>query len=131
MKKQGLLNADIAAVTATMGHTDSLTIADAGLPIPDGPKRIDLVVKPGLPSFLDVLDVLLEELVVEEVVIAEEMIQVNHPLYKAVQQRLPDTTIVAVPHEQFKALTASSKAIVRTGEFAPYANIILRSGVAF
>ncbi len=131
MKKQGLLNAAIGAVTLTMGHTDTLTIADAGLPIPAGPTRIDLVVKPGLPSFLDVLDVLLDELVVEAVVIAEEMITVNPALYAALRERLPETPMEAVPHELFKGMTAASKAIVRTGEFAPYANIILKSGVAF
>jgi D-ribose pyranase len=131
MKKQGLLNASIGTVTLTMGHTDTLTIADAGLPIPAGPERIDLVVKPGLPSFLDVLDVLLDELVVEAVVIAEEMAAVNPALYMALQERLPETPMETVPHELFKEMTGASKAIVRTGEFAPYANIILKSGVAF
>lgn len=131
MKKYGLLNAEIAAVTASMGHTDGLTIADAGLPIPDGPLRIDLVVKPGLPSFVQVLEVLLEELVVEEVIIAEEMVVVNPALYGTIQDLLGDITVTTVPHEVFKELTAGSKAVVRTGEFAPYANIILKSGVAF
>ncbi|MCB0052122.1 MAG: D-ribose pyranase, partial [Caldilinea sp.] len=35
MKKSGILNADIAAVVASMGHFDTITVADAGLPIPD------------------------------------------------------------------------------------------------
>jgi D-ribose pyranase len=36
-----------------------------------------------------------------------------------------------VSHSDFKARTASARAIVRTGEFAPYANVILVSGVVF
>ena len=34
MKKTGILNADIAAVVARLGHLDTITVADAGLPIP-------------------------------------------------------------------------------------------------
>ena len=33
MKKSGILNQPISAVIAGMGHTDTLVIADAGLPI--------------------------------------------------------------------------------------------------
>ncbi|MCB0052121.1 MAG: D-ribose pyranase, partial [Caldilinea sp.] len=36
-----------------------------------------------------------------------------------------------VPHEEFKALTAQSRAVVRSGEFTPYANVILVAGVVF
>ena len=43
MKKHGIFNADIAAVVASMGHYQTLTVADAGLPIPAAPQRIDLV----------------------------------------------------------------------------------------
>ena len=32
---------------------------------------------------------------------------------------------------RFKVLTKDSKAVVRTGEYSPYANIILKSGVVF
>ncbi len=40
MKKHGVLNCEISEVVATMGHTDLLAIADAGLPIPDEVWRI-------------------------------------------------------------------------------------------
>ena len=39
--------------------------------------------------------------------------------------------IESVPHTEFKALTRESRAVVRTGECSPYANVILRSGVIF
>lgn len=47
MKKHGVLNSEIAAVLASLGHTDTVVIADCGLPIPDGVKRIDLAVEIG------------------------------------------------------------------------------------
>ena len=42
-----------------------------------------------------------------------------------------EPVVTEVPHEEFKRLTRSSEAIVRTGECTPYANVILKSGVAF
>ena len=131
MKRSGILNVDIAAVTASMGHMDTLTVADAGLPIPDEPLRIDLVVKPNLPRFLDVVDVLLAELVVQEAIVAAEMAQISPALYAELCARLGNIPVRAVPHTNFKELTAESKAVLRTGEFTPYANVILVSGVAF
>jgi D-ribose pyranase len=131
LKKTGILNAEIAAVVARLGHMDTITVGDAGLPIPAGPQRIDLVVKPGLPAFLDVVDVILSEMVVERVIIAAEMEQVSPDLYRQLLDHLGNVAVESVSHETFKALTQSSRAVVRTGEFTPYANVILVAGVAF
>ncbi|GIV76914.1 D-ribose pyranase [Litorilinea aerophila] len=131
MKKMGILNAEIAAVVARMGHTDTLCIADAGLPIPPGPQRIDLAVRPGLPGFLDVLAAVLEELTVERVIVASEMVSTSPELYRQLVAQLGDVPVETVLHTEFKQRTASCKAVVRTGEFTPYANVILVSGVTF
>ncbi|MBK6712350.1 MAG: D-ribose pyranase [Chloroflexi bacterium] len=131
MKKGQLLNQPISAVIAGMGHTDELVIGDAGLPIPAGPQRIDLALTAGIPAFLDTLEAVLSELAVETAVIATEMITVSPNLYAAIQERLGTVRIIHVPHEALKVRTQSAKAIIRTGEFTPYANIILSSGVVF
>lgn len=39
MKKQGILNSEIAKVLADMGHTDTLCIGDCGLPVPAEVKK--------------------------------------------------------------------------------------------
>lgn len=131
MKKSTLINSEISYEISKMGHTDTLVVCDSGLPIPSGVKRIDLALKKGLPTFLDTLDTILEELEVEEVIIAKEIIEASNELYKEIQKRFENITITTVAHEDFKVLTKDSKAIVRTGEFTPYANIILKSGVVF
>lgn len=131
MKKGQLLNQPISAVVAGMGHTDELVIGDAGLPIPAGPQRIDLALTAGIPAFLDTLEAVLSELAVETAVIATEMITVSPNLYAAIQERLGTVRVIHVPHEVLKVRTQSAKAIIRTGEFTPYANIILSSGVVF
>ena len=135
MKKGRLLNSEISSVISTMGHTDHITVGDAGLPIPSDVKRIDLAVEKGVPTFLGTLEVILDELKVEEVVIAKEMEEVSGEFYakllKLLEKKCGKITVVEVSHEEFKGITKESKAVVRTGECTPYANIILKSGVTF
>lgn len=131
MKKSVLINSEISSVIAKMGHTDMLTICDSGLPIPKNVERIDLALKHGIPTFLDTLDTVLEELQVEEIVIASEIESASSEMYKEIEKRFKNVKITKVAHEDFKVMTKESMAIVRTGEFTPYANIILKSGVVF
>lgn len=131
MKKFGLLNQPLMSVIAGMGHMDTLVIADAGLPIPAMTTRIDLAVLPGLPSFMDVVQAVLNEMAVEGAVIAAEMIEQSPAVYEALKAALGDAAIETVPHTLFKARTAAAQAVVRTGEFTPFANVILLAGVVF
>jgi len=131
MKKIGILNQPISAMIAGLGHTDTLVVADAGLPIPAGPQRIDLALTQGIPTFLDTLRVILSEMQIEKVIIAEEMPQASPDVYKKMESIVGDVPIETCPHTAFKAMTADAKAIIRTGDFIPYANIILVSGVVF
>jgi D-ribose pyranase len=131
MKKTGLLNQPLSAVIAGMGHTDSLVIADAGLPIPAFVERIDLAVADGIPGFMQVLRATLGELQVEHAVLADEIKDRSPALHAQILEALGAIPVSYVPHEDFKALTGEAAAVVRTGEFTPYANIILFSGVVF
>ena len=128
-----LLNSKIISVLAAMGHTDQLVIADAGLPIPAAVKRIDLALEKGLPSFDATLALIASNMVMEKVILAEEIKENNSEMLKKIKEILSDKKIEIefVSHEYFKKLSSSSKAIVRTGECTPYANIILQSGVNF
>ena len=132
MKKQGVINYEISQVIASMGHTDILVIADCGLPISKDVRRIDLAYTIGKPSFIDVLKTILEELKVEEAIIASEMKEHNFSIYKDIYKELTDIKIIEnINHEEFKKITQKATAVIRTGEATPYANIILKSGVVF
>ncbi|GAB6447367.1 MULTISPECIES: D-ribose pyranase [Bacillus] len=131
MKKHGVLNSEIASVLASLGHTDTIVIADCGLPIPDGVKRIDLAVEIGKPSFLDVLQVVADDMAIEKVTLAEEVIINNAEVNKEIELKLIEPAFEYVSHEQFKEHTKKAKAIIRTGEATPYANVILHAGVIF
>jgi D-ribose pyranase len=114
-----------------MGHTDEIVIADAGLPIPDGVKRIDLALVKGIPSFLDVLKILLKNYECEEYYLAEEIKENNPDIEKEIIKLLENKKNNYITHEEFKKRCKNVKAIIRTGECTPYANIILKSGVIF
>ncbi|MDU1910419.1 D-ribose pyranase [Fusobacterium sp.] len=135
MKKSRLLNSQLSYEVAKIGHTAHITLCDAGLPIPQNVKRIDLAVEAGLPGFISVLDPVLSEMQVEEIILAEEIKEKNMPMYEAIMKSFKEAgmnpKVVFVPHEEFKKITHNSEAIVRTGECSPYANIILKSGVVF
>jgi D-ribose pyranase len=131
MKRTTLLHAELSEVIARLGHGDLLVIGDAGLPIPDGPRRIDLAVSAHVPRFQDVLAAVLAEMKVESAVIAEELAPANRPVHAELMRQLGAAPVATLSHERFKAATRDARAIVRTGEFSPYANVILRAGVVF
>ena len=72
MKKSGLLNPQLCAAVARLGHTQTFVIADAGLPIPHEIPVIDLALVLGTPRFQEVFDAILDEVVVEGATIAHE-----------------------------------------------------------
>ena len=77
MKRQGILNSDISRVLSYMGHTDRICIGDCGLPVPEETERIDLAVRFGLPSFMEVLKEVVKDMKVEKIVLAEEIKEKN------------------------------------------------------
>lgn len=131
MKKTTLLQSDLSYVIATLGHLDTLVIADAGLPIPAETVRIDLALTQGVPGAVQTLKVVLAEMKVERVILAQEAQERNPQFITQVQELLPEVPVEFLPHTEFKIRTASARAVVRTGEFAPYANVILVAGVVF
>lgn len=130
MKKSPLLNIALSQLIASLGHGDSIVIGDAGLPVPPGVPLIDLALTRGVPGFMTTLQTILTEMQVEHHVLADEL-----PLFSPQLARQIDALGVAdkrtLSHADFKRMTHSAKAVIRTGEFTPYANIILVAGVVF
>ncbi|KEI01079.1 D-ribose pyranase [Clostridium botulinum] len=131
MKKTPLLNSAICEVISKMGHTDMIAIGDCGLPIPENTKRIDLALLKGVPSFIQTLKAVLLEQQVEEVIIAHETSEVSPKIFEAVKEEVGDVKITFISHEELKLELSRCKAVIRTGEQTPYANVILKSGVVF
>lgn len=133
MKKGACLNSEVSYVISGMGHFDQLAIGDAGFPVPKGVPKIDLAVTYGTPEFLKVLDTVSGEFMIQKAVIAAEMKAYNPDLYHQTVERLKreGAEIEELSHEELKQLSRGCKAVIRTGECTPYANVILESKVSF
>ncbi|MDK2886858.1 MAG: D-ribose pyranase [Thermosipho sp. (in: thermotogales)] len=128
MKKTGIFNSEISRIIAKLGHKDKIAIVDLGFPIPKETERIDIVLDFGKPSFEEVLKVILKELKVEQVIIANES---SGEFEKMLKNNIPNVSIFKTSHEDLKHLTKDVVAVIRTGEVIPYSNAILVSGVIF
>lgn len=145
MKRKGILNRQLLEMLSIVGHGDRIVITDRGFPIPqNGATRvIDLGIVPGVPSFADVLFPLLDELIVEGYILAEETFTYNKEIIEQVRNHPaimePEgMTEQIIPHTDFKDMVLSRDpdrvpltGYIRTGEFTKYTNIILICGVAF
>lgn len=138
MKRNGILNSDISRVLSYMGHTDRIALGDCGLPVPEDVERIDLAIEFGKPSFLEVLRPVAKDMKIEKILLAEEIKSQNPDMLQGILDTLGITDekqgeiqVEFVPHEEFKRQTGNCKAVIRTGEVTPYANVILQSGCIF
>lgn len=132
MLKSGILHPQLAQVLASQRHMDMLIIGDAGLPIPKGVERIDLGWRPGDPKYLDVLEEILKYLVIEKAIFANEAKSVSPEFHHKALNLLPQSIeIEYIDHVQLKEKSKEAKAIILTGEFTPYTNVILVSGCAY
>ena len=98
MKKSGLLNPQLCAAVARLGHTQTFVVADAGLPIPHEVPVIDLAVVLGTPRFQEVFDAILDEVVVDGATIAHEAL--GHEPESWVRERIEEVRTVS--HEDLK-----------------------------
>jgi D-ribose pyranase len=131
MKKDGIVNQGLLNLMGSLGHTDRIVVCDVGLPIDKNVERIDLAVTKGVVKFMDVLRPLLDELVIEKIILAREIVTKSPAMHQEIIALTKGIPLELVSHEEFKKLTKETKAIIRTGECTPYANVILQSGVNF
>ena len=132
MIKEGIFHPQLLRVLGEIRHKDMLIIGDAGLPVPKGVERVDLGWKKGSPGYLEVLEEIAKVLVIDEAVFAEEALEVSKDLHEKALKILPEGLPVSyVPHTQLKEMSKDAKAIILTGEFTGYTNVILVAGCAY
>lgn len=127
MKKDGIIHPGLIELLASLGHCDEILICDAGYPIPAQLPRIDLGYRRGEPPFLDVLATISKELFIDAAVIAAEA---SLDLCQEIED-IVQAPIQRMDHVELKRRVHGCKAAVRTGEYRPYANVVLVAGVAF
>jgi len=134
MKKTPLLNAELSAAIARLGHGDIIVIGDAGMPIPAGTPCIDLALTAGVPDFVTTLQVVLSEMQVQGHLLARETLEVAPLALEAIEKLSAEGALgerQLVSHDELKATCAKARVQIRTGECRPYSNIALIAGVTF
>ncbi len=131
MKKKGIIHGQLAGALAALGHKDRYLLCDAGMPIPSGVPIIDLAVVGGVPTFRQVFDAIMDEIVVEQYTLAEEIKKTNPEILGHLRDTLKGAEEDFIPHVDLKKESAHVKFAVRTGEFSYYPNVILQAGVCF
>lgn len=127
------IHPQLSRIISELGHYDELFVTDAGLPIPVDAERVDLAYRKGEPPFLDVLDTILAEVVIEGAVMPTEVAEASPHMLTAVQARLEPLGIDVqlIPHVDYKRRSRDARAFVRSGEYTPYANVALIMGVDY
>ncbi|MCP4311272.1 MAG: D-ribose pyranase [Bacteroidetes bacterium] len=129
MKEAGMLNRDISAVISEQGHGDLLMVADAGFAIPLGVEVIDLSLKENVPMVMDVLSELSRYFSVEKMYMSKETGEISPSHFKKVSTAFGDNVELEIlEHADLKVLSRDVKAVIRTGDFTAYGNVILVSG---
>ena len=108
-----------------MQPSDALVVGDASLAAPPGVLCIDLAVAPGLPGFLDVVGAIAMELEAKRWAVPAEMLSRGAAVADAIRACFPEADMETVGREELKKRIGSARAVVRTGDIAPYANVII------
>ncbi len=128
MKRATILNRDLSAALASLGHGDLLIVCDAGFPVPNDARRIDLAVCRDLPRLEPVLEAIAAECVFEKLTVGHEVRDYNPSLHRELTRIFPGLPVEFVPHADIMTqLVQRAKIIVRTGAFNPWGNIVLHS----
>ena len=119
----------LASLLARFRHANAIAVLDAPFPTYPDVETVDLIVRRGLPTIPDLIDLILAEHEVSSVVMADEF---RHHVDPATQAdylgHLGELPIEWIPHVDFKVEVGRCLGIVHTGDPVPYSNVILRWG---
>ena len=129
MKETGAINRGIDAAISKQGHGDLLMVTDAGFAIPLGVEVIDLSLDENKPMVLEVLEMLKKYFSVEKMIMANETKIISPTLFSNISKAFGDgVPVETIEHSALKEMSKTVKAIIRTGDFTAYGNVILVSG---
>lgn len=119
----------LASLLARFRHANAIAVLDAPFPTYPDVETVDLIVRRGLPTIPDLVDLILAEHEVSSVVMADEFRQhVDAATQADYLSHLGDLPVDWIPHVDFKAEVGRCLGIVHTGDPVPYSNVILRWG---
>jgi D-ribose pyranase len=131
MLQQGILNPAILSLVARVRHTNTLVIADWAFPYWPQIETVDISLTRGVPTVLQVLEVLKPNFKIGRVIQAKEFLATNPKktinAFNASFAEIPNVVLERPDHVDLKKLVPHAIGLIRTGDATAYANIILES----
>ena len=123
MVKQTVINARLALAR----HKDAIVLCDGNMPIPEGCNVVDVSLVRGVPTLLQTLKAVLNDLVAERYQVFELMPQYNPDMYQAIQQLVPQLPGGTISQAELNEQMLRAKAVVRTGDMGSCCTMVLYS----
>ncbi len=128
MLQTGILNPHVLELIARIRHTNTLVIADWAFPYWPEIETVDISLTRGIPSVLDVLDLLTPVFKIGRIWQAEEFTAVNNAETVArFEKSFGQIPLTREAHVDFKKRVPHAIGLIRTGDATLYGNIILES----
>ncbi len=129
MKEVGTVNRSVAKILSEQGHGDLLMVVDAGFAIPKELEVVDISLGENKPMVLEVLAELKKFFSVEKMIMANQTKTVSPTLFAAIAKSFGENIPVeTIEHSDLRLLAKTAKAVIRTGDFTAFGNVILVSG---
>ena len=128
MLKSGILNPHVLDLIARIRHTNTLVISDWAFPFWPEIETVDISLTHGIPTVLDVLDLLTPVFKIGRIWQADEFLSSNTPENVArFTHSFGDIPVTREAHNDFKKRVPLAIGLIRTGDPTPYGNLILES----
>jgi D-ribose pyranase len=128
MLQTGILNPQVLHLLARIRHTNTLVIADWAFPFWPEIETVDISLTKGIPTVLDVLDLLTPVFKIGRIWQAEEFLATNPPEAIArFTKSFGHIPVTREAHVDFKKRVPHAIGLIRTGDTTAYGNVILES----
>ena len=128
MLQSGILNPHVLQLIARIRHTNTLVIADWAFPYWPEIETVDISLTHGIPTVLDVLDLLTPVFKIGRIWQAEEFMATNpQETVNRFAKSFGAIPLTREPHVEFKKRVPKAIGLIRTGDPTAYGNLILES----
>ncbi len=128
MLQTGILNPHVLDLVARIRHTNTLVISDWAFPYWPQIETVDISLTHGIPTVLDVLDLLTPVFKIGRIWQAEEFMSHNTPeKIERFEKSFGGIPVTREAHVDFKKRVPLAIGLIRTGDPTPYGNIIIES----
>lgn len=128
MLKSGIINPHVLDLLARVRHTNTLVICDGAFPYWPQIETVDLSLTRGIPTVLDVFNLIRPNYEIGKVWQAKEFLENNdQSTIDAFAAAFEGLKVTQEPHVEFKLRVPRAIGVIRTGDGAAYGNIILES----